>query len=176
MVDTINLQYPPEIVQYYSPNYVWPPAVAVWRSENPVFWAGRYQGNSVGCGWYLYWNTTDGGKKPNHYQNHREGKWQAIGFVFRAIFQSPKLFRHFHNKIKGASASQMVFAVDSVDPRRSRCLKRWRLLTPRAEVPKTWGIGGCFFGGFSCGKAFQMDHSFGDNFMVENHLAQQKQR
>lgn len=24
MVDTINLQYPPEIVQYYSPNYVWP--------------------------------------------------------------------------------------------------------------------------------------------------------
>lgn len=37
MVDTINLQYPPEIVQYYSPNYVWPLAVAVWRSENPVF-------------------------------------------------------------------------------------------------------------------------------------------
>ena len=36
MVDTINLQYPPEIVQYYSPNYVWSLAVLVRREPEAI--------------------------------------------------------------------------------------------------------------------------------------------
>ena len=85
----------------------------------------------------------------------------------------PKLFRHFHkNRALQPHTCQMVFCITLVAgwrtvgellqyeiiqklsetsgpnrsiPRRSRCLKRWRLLTPRAEVPSFWGDWWRFF-------------------------------